>query len=157
MYGICGKIYVKIEIIVNKRITKIFKEIAAAESHAVFGTVDDQRGCSTKSISFDLSQLCVELDGGQHYEQEGRQHDEQRQAFLTSRGIHTMRFSNSDVLQNLEGALLQVAEVVKPLTPTPLPGGEGLGVQRIAMGSLSDVQAEMVKSGVRVAGSIMSE
>ena len=62
--------------------------------------------------------LCVELDGGQHYESPGIQHDEQRQAFLTLHGIHTLRFSNHDVLQNLEGVLLQIAEAVKPLTPT---------------------------------------
>jgi len=62
--------------------------------------------------------LCVELDGGQHYEQAGLQHDEQRQAFLTSQGIHTLRLRNHDVLQHLEGVLLQIAEVVKTLTPT---------------------------------------
>ena len=62
--------------------------------------------------------LCVELDGGQHYESAGIQHDEQRQAFLTSHSIYTLRFSNRDVLQHLEAVLLQVAEAVKPLTPT---------------------------------------
>jgi very-short-patch-repair endonuclease len=62
--------------------------------------------------------LCVELDGGQHYESAGIQHDEQRQAFLTSHGIHTLRFSNRDVLQHLEAVLLQIAEAIKPLTPT---------------------------------------
>jgi very-short-patch-repair endonuclease len=62
--------------------------------------------------------LCIELDGGQHYESTGIQHDEQRQAFLISYGIYTLRFSNSDVLQHLEAVLLQIAEAVKPLTPT---------------------------------------
>ena len=61
--------------------------------------------------------LCVELDGGQHYENTGIQHDEQRQAVLTSHGIRTLRFSNHDVLQNLEGVLLQIVKSVKPLTP----------------------------------------
>jgi len=62
--------------------------------------------------------LCVELDGGQHYESAGIQHDVQRQAFLTSQNIHTLRFSNNDVLQNLEGILWQITEAVRPLTPT---------------------------------------
>ena len=62
--------------------------------------------------------LCVELDGGQHYESAGIQHDVQRQAFLVSHGIHTLRFSNREVLQNLEGVLLQIARSVKTLTPT---------------------------------------
>jgi very-short-patch-repair endonuclease len=34
--------------------------------------------------------LGVELDGGQHYTSVGIQHDEQRQAFLISHGIHTL-------------------------------------------------------------------
>jgi very-short-patch-repair endonuclease len=63
-------------------------------------------------------QLCVELDGGQHYESAGVQHDEQRQISLTSHGIHTLRFSNKDVLQHLESVLLQIVEAIKPLTPT---------------------------------------
>ena len=62
--------------------------------------------------------LGIELDGGQHYESAGIQHDEQRQAFLTSHGIYTLRFSNRDVLQPLEAVLLQIAEAIKPLTPT---------------------------------------
>jgi very-short-patch-repair endonuclease len=62
--------------------------------------------------------LCLELDGGQHYEDAGIEHDKQRQAFLTSHGIRTLRFSNRDVRQHLEAVLLQIAEAVKPLTPT---------------------------------------
>ena len=62
--------------------------------------------------------LGVELDGGQHYESAGIQHDEERQVFLTSHSIHTLRFSNRDVLQHLESVLLQIAEAIKPLTPT---------------------------------------
>jgi len=62
--------------------------------------------------------LCIELDGGQHYDSAGVKHDEKRQAFLTSQGIHILRFSNHDVLQNLEGVLLQIAEAVRTLTPT---------------------------------------
>ena len=62
--------------------------------------------------------LCVELDGGQHYESAGIQHDEKRQAFLNSHNIHTLRFSNREVLQSLEAVLLHVAESVRTLTPT---------------------------------------
>jgi very-short-patch-repair endonuclease len=58
------------------------------------------------------------LDGGQHYESASIQHDERRQVFLTSQGIHTLRFSNTDVLLHLEAVLLQIVEAVKPLTPT---------------------------------------
>ena len=61
--------------------------------------------------------LCIELDGGQHYTSKGQKGDEARAAFLQTRGIHILRFSNVDVLKNLEGVLLTVAEKVTSLTP----------------------------------------
>ena len=61
--------------------------------------------------------LCIELDGGQHYTKEGQKEDEARAVFLAKRGIHILRFSNVDVLKNLAGVLLTVAEKVSSLTP----------------------------------------
>jgi very-short-patch-repair endonuclease len=62
--------------------------------------------------------LCIELDGGQHYTSKGQQGDEARAVFLAKRGIHILRFSNLNVLKNLEGVLLTVVEKVTSLTPT---------------------------------------
>ena len=62
--------------------------------------------------------LCVELDGGQHYTSEGQQEDKDRTAFLATRGIRIIRFSNLDVLQNIEGVLLKIAQETTPHTPT---------------------------------------
>jgi very-short-patch-repair endonuclease len=62
--------------------------------------------------------LCIELDGGQHYTKEGQKEDEARAVLLAKRGIHILRFSNVDVLKNLEGVLLTVVEKVTSLTPT---------------------------------------
>ena len=47
--------------------------------------------------------LAVELDGSQHYTPEGQQYDAERSAYLHSQGIQVLRFSNTDVLQNLCG------------------------------------------------------
>ena len=41
--------------------------------------------------------LVVELDGSQHYEAEGRTHDEKRDAYLAGLGLQVLRFSNADV------------------------------------------------------------
>ena len=49
------------------------------------------------------AKLAVELDGSQHYEPAGQQYDQQRTAFLNSIGIEVLRFSNTDVMQNLRG------------------------------------------------------
>ncbi len=49
------------------------------------------------------AKLAIELDGSQHYEEEGKNYDMQRTAYLNSIGISVLRFSNLDVLQNLNG------------------------------------------------------
>ena len=43
--------------------------------------------------------LAVEVDGGQHATQTGRASDVRRTATLKARGIHVLRFSNLEVLQ----------------------------------------------------------
>jgi very-short-patch-repair endonuclease len=62
--------------------------------------------------------LCIELDGGQHYTNEGQQHDANRTAFLSAQGIRTLRFSNLDVLESFEAVLLRMVEEATSLTPT---------------------------------------
>ena len=49
------------------------------------------------------ARLAVELDGSQHFDPKGMQSDLDRTAFLERNGIHVIRFSNTDVLQNLRG------------------------------------------------------
>ena len=49
------------------------------------------------------AKLAIELDGSQHYETDGQQYDQRRTAYLSSVGIRVLRFSNLDVLQNLNG------------------------------------------------------
>ena len=48
------------------------------------------------------AKLAIELDGSQHAEQVG--YDEQRTAYLERQGWRVIRFWNSDVLTNPEGA-----------------------------------------------------
>lgn len=47
--------------------------------------------------------LVIELDGGQHYTPEGRKQDRRRDAELAARGLKVLRFSDRDVLTNIEG------------------------------------------------------
>ncbi len=49
--------------------------------------------------------LVIEVDGGQHYSDEGKSQDEERTRQLCKKGLTVLRFSNLDVLQNLEGVL----------------------------------------------------
>jgi very-short-patch-repair endonuclease len=73
--------------------------------------------------------LAIELDGGQHNEEAGQKHDENRTRFLNEQGIRVIRFWNNEVLQQtdsvLESLWREVHWTQKPSPPTPLPTGEG--------------------------------
>ncbi len=45
------------------------------------------------------AKLVIEIDGSQHYEQEARMRDEERDAALDRLGILVLRYSNSDINQ----------------------------------------------------------
>jgi very-short-patch-repair endonuclease len=62
--------------------------------------------------------LIVEVDGGQHAEQERR--DVSRSAYLESRGYRVIRFWNNEVLANTEGVIQAIAQVLDD-RPSPSP------------------------------------
>ncbi len=72
--------------------------------------------------------LGIEADGGQHYNDEGKKRDGIRTKELSKLGIRILRFSDREILRNIEG----VAEIIqkairKNMTPSPIsspPGGE---------------------------------
>jgi len=70
--------------------------------------------------------LAIELDGGQHYDEAGQAKDRRRTDYLRRQGLEVRRFSNLDVLQNLDGVLAELLCLAETLTPhpNPLPDGE---------------------------------
>jgi very-short-patch-repair endonuclease len=70
--------------------------------------------------------IAIELDGGQHAEQETQ--DAKRSAYLESLGWIVLRFWNSDVLVNPDGVTECILTVVVSRAsthPQPLPSREG--------------------------------
>ncbi len=57
--------------------------------------------------------LVIELDGSQHYEDEGLISDEKRTVYLEQYGIKVIRISNLDVLKNFEGVCMYIDNAVK--------------------------------------------
>ena len=53
--------------------------------------------------------LIIELDGGQHYSPEGRGYDAEREKVMHALGMRTLRFSNRDILLNIDGVLESIA------------------------------------------------
>ncbi|WP_315764725.1 endonuclease domain-containing protein [Sphingomonas sp. Y38-1Y] len=65
--------------------------------------------------------IVVELDGDSHAGQ--IDYDERRTRFLEEQGYRVIRFTNKDVMTNLEGVLAAIAVTLAPL-PTLSPEGE---------------------------------
>ena len=62
------------------------------------------------------AQMVIEIDGGQHYTEEGQTQDSKRDAFLNNIGLRVLRFSNLDVIGNLDGV---IAEIIRHLEKEP--------------------------------------
>jgi very-short-patch-repair endonuclease len=56
------------------------------------------------------AKLIVELDGGQHYTEEGKRRDQVKDKYLESLGIIVVRFSDREVFKNIEGVLERIFE-----------------------------------------------
>ena len=59
---------------------------------------------------YDPKRPQVEIDGGQHYEKDGAIRDGLRDGHLESLGLYVLRFSNLDVLGNIDGVLAAIVE-----------------------------------------------
>ncbi|HEX9275225.1 MAG TPA: DUF559 domain-containing protein [Casimicrobiaceae bacterium] len=70
--------------------------------------------------------LIVELDGGQHAEQQ--RHDARRTEFLVARGFKVIRFWDNEVLTQMEAVLESILrEFVSRPSPQPSPRKRGEG------------------------------
>ncbi len=49
--------------------------------------------------------LVIELDGGQHYSDEGKRRDHTRDDYLAGLGLRVIRFSDREIFENLKGVL----------------------------------------------------
>lgn len=59
------------------------------------------------------ARLVIELDGSQHYTDEGMAYDAERTEVLKQYGISVLRFSNRDVDDNFRGVCEMIDKVIK--------------------------------------------
>ena len=72
------------------------------------------------------ARLVVELDGSQHYDNDGIECDIRRDQYFETLGLKTLRFSNADINLNLRGVCQQIdQEVQQRYSAEPLPNGIG--------------------------------
>lgn len=65
--------------------------------------------------------LGIEIDGGYHNENEQQEYDAERTKIINDYGIRIIRFTNEEVLQNIEKVLGDI------LAPVPSPAWRGVG------------------------------
>jgi very-short-patch-repair endonuclease len=65
------------------------------------------------------AKLVIEIDGGQHFSDDGEMRDARRTALIESKGFRVLRFSNADVLNNRSGVLQTIAAAVQASAPSP--------------------------------------
>lgn len=66
--------------------------------------------------------LAIELDGGQHAQDDNREYDTARSAYLKAQGIDMIRFWNHEVLQDTENFFDMLAQKITPPSPLTLRG-----------------------------------
>ena len=64
--------------------------------------------------------LIIELDGSQHYTNQGKAHDAARTEVLEKYGIFVLRFSNKDVDDHFEDVCRRIDRVINERMETPL-------------------------------------
>ena len=59
------------------------------------------------------AKLAIELDGSQHFSEEGKIHDAARTAYLKSIGIKVLRYPNNIVMKNFNGVCIDIDRIAQ--------------------------------------------
>lgn len=70
------------------------------------------------------SGLVIEVDGGYHSDQEQREYDAARSAWLIAHNFVVARFTNNEVLHNIDNVCSIISNLLKHLDNFPLEGGQ---------------------------------
>ncbi len=91
---------------------KLRKNMTKEEKHLWYDflvnlpvTVNRQKVIGKYIVDFYIasSKIVIELDGSQHFEEDGLKKDLDRNSYLHELGINVLRYSNYDVKTNFEG------------------------------------------------------
>ena len=64
------------------------------------------------------AKLVIEIDGKQHYTDDGIAYDEERTAVLNDFGLRVIRFGNNDIDKNFDGVCKLIDEIVQSAEPS---------------------------------------
>ena len=72
--------------------------------------------------------IVIEIDGSQHYEEENRKNDIERDFKLRSEGIRVLRYTNLQIKRDFKNVCRDILNNITPhpsASQTPSPQGEG--------------------------------
>ena len=80
-------------------------------------TVNRQKVIGNYILDFYCAEarIAIELDGSQHYEQEAKKKDAERDKFLLEQGIKVLRYTNIDVNKNFDGVCCDIMRNLESL------------------------------------------
>lgn len=59
--------------------------------------------------------LVIEADGPSHFKRSAEEYDKKRQSFIEQFNIHFLRFTNTDIYENLDGVIEEIIYVTEKL------------------------------------------
>lgn len=65
------------------------------------------------------AKLAIELDGSQHYTEQGKCYDEERSQILRAYGLKVLRFSNRDVDRSFDSVCAQIHNIIQERCALP--------------------------------------
>ena len=117
---------------------KLRREMTKEERHLWYDflkglpvTVNRQKVIGHYIVDFYCAEakLVIKIDGTQHYEQNGKEADRERDAYLNSIGLHVLRYSNRDINRSFAGVCADIMTHLPTssasLRSAPSPQGEG--------------------------------
>lgn len=54
--------------------------------------------------------LAIEIDGATHFTEGAEEYDRERQQVIESYGIRFLRFTNAEVMENIDGVVLKISD-----------------------------------------------
>ena len=78
-------------------------------------TFNRQKPIGNYIVAFYCHQLrlVIEIDGDTHYEEDAEKYDRNRTVFLESQNLEVIRFTNPDVMNNIEGVMIVLLNLLK--------------------------------------------
>jgi len=98
------------------------KEMTPQERHLCYDflryypiKVYKQRIVGTYIVDFYCAsaKLVIELDGSQHYDEQGQRYDSERTVFLENLGLKVVRYSNADVNVRFRGVCEDIDRIIR--------------------------------------------